>query len=451
MRHYLLLLFILFGCAPQPPIQPDLRPVTPAALEGADAAVLCQSAQNAADPLEKIEALEALNAAGASCAGFSISQALYVAYVHHAEQLSADGATNDARLAYETALNYTEIDSRARDALAAMAGEAAQSTDTCTEEQIAAAHEAMAAPAPDGGAFIALANGSLTINARPFTVRGVTYEARDYPGRRLLAQSTLEAVAPEMDLIAGARFNVIRVYLYHDVLFQCPDSGAVPIPAAFNRLDGLLRTAAERNIRVIMVLHHHMDVAGYTRSSDVSVQASYLVQRYADYSDILAWDVRDGGDIDYTERGVEREAVLAWLAGTVQLVRQHAPNHLVTAGWHSDAAATAPFVDFVSFQHYGSVDDLRQQIAVLRSQTAKPLLLAGVGYPTGKGDEIGQRDQLYNALLAADNNDLLGWVVFTAFDHPSSVCETCGRFGLWNTSYFPKLALEAPQTIIDGG
>ncbi len=322
---------------------------------------------------------------------------------------------------------------------------------TCDDATLTLARANMPTYTPSAGAFVRLENNVLVANNQAIAVRGVIYEPRDTPGERLFTASTAEAVAEELTLIADAGFNTLRVHLYHDALFQCPGDGAIPVPDAFTRLDALIRDAAARGLRLMLVLHHEPDLTTYPlydSPGHTTAQTEYLVRRYADEPAILAWDVRDSGDLDYTRGGIPREQVIAWLTRTTQALRQHAPNHLVTAGWNSDAAATAPFVDVVSFQQYGSTDELRQQIALLRTQTDQPLLLAGVGYPLVDGDELRQRDNLYEALLAAENNGLLGWAIFTAFDSPSDVCVECARFGLWNANYFPKLALDAPRQII---
>jgi endo-1,4-beta-mannosidase len=189
----------------------------------------------------------------------------------------------------------------------------------------------------------------------------------------------------------------------------------------------------------------------------------HILKRYRNEPTILAWDLRDAGDQDYLADGsqefkFDRETVLDWLMQTAILARQTDPNHPVTASWRSDIETTIPAVDFVSFQHFGHTAELRQRIADLKSQTDKPILLSAVGYSTFEGvDELIQRNLLYQTLDAAEGNALAGWVVWMAFDYPLSVtCDTPGclsedstlhHFGLWNTSYFPKMAVAAVEEI----
>jgi hypothetical protein len=245
-------------------------------------------------------------------------------------------------------------------------------------------------------------------------------------------------------------------------MFTCIGNGAVPLADAFLRLDLFIREASARSMKLILTLNDSPDLTTYplyTNPRHTVEQIAYIVTRYRDEPAIMAWDLRDGGDYDYL--GVDgfsgvfpRDTVLSWLAETALQVRQIDPNHLITASWQRDSEATVSLVDFVSFQHFGNIDDLRQRMASLMDSSDEPVLLSGVGYSTYTLDEQTQRTALQLALQATRTNGLAGWLIYTAFDTPLSV--TCTppdpqtlcpdgaayHFGLWNTSYFPKLALD---------
>lgn len=445
-------LLVLAACAPSPApaLQSDLRPATTVPTPDAtNTAALCTHLTDADSLSTRIDLLEALYMAKVTCDGLNTAEALYVAYTDYGEQLAARGRDREAQAAFTTALEYTPTDSRAADNLAVRTD--APTLTTCTDEESRIARAAVPAFINSNLAPVTVDGGTLNAGDEPFAVRGIIYEPRSAPGSLVWQNAATTTFDRELTLIAEAGFNTIRVYLHHDALFQCPGSGAVPVSAAISRLDSLIYTAANLQLRVIAVMNHEVDAPLlYGNAPHTTAQMIYLLERYAHEPTVIAWDMRDSGNADYTDGDTNRETVLAWLTQATQLTRRTAPNQLVTAGWRDDAAATAPIVDFVSFQQYGSLDDLRQQIALLRSQTTRPLLLAGVGYPQSAGDELGQRDQLYDALLAAENNNLLGWSVYKAFDHPNSVCDGCERFGLWNTQYIPKLSLDAPRVIISG-
>jgi hypothetical protein len=147
--------------------------------------------------------------------------------------------------------------------------------------------------------------------------------------------------------------------------------------------------------------------------------------------------------------------VLTWVAETAVLIREIDQNHPITAGWWQNALDTAPLVDFVSFQFYGEYAPFRQEIANLRASANRPILLTAIGYSTFTLDEVTQRNLLYQAFEEVNQNHLLGWLVYMAFDYPRTAtciepdCPGSGmvidHYGIWNTSYFRKLAVDAVE------
>jgi hypothetical protein len=319
---------------------------------------------------------------------------------------------------------------------------------------------------PTTGSYVRIIDGGFVLNNRPFTVWGVNYFPRDNPGAKFMTDTDVDFIGFELDLIRASGINTLRIFLRFDQLFTCPGNGAVPNAENFVRLDAFIRAAASREMKLILVLNEAPDLSIYplyTSPHHITDQLVYLLTRYRNEPTILAWDLRDGGDMDYLsevagESKFERALVLDWLTKTAILARQTDPNHPITANWHTDTEVTIPSVDFVSFQHYGDFDTLRQRIAVLKAETSKPILLSAIGYSTFDGlDETGQRNLLFQAFEAVQRNNLGGWVVWTAFDYPLTVtCEGEGclsedsamhHFGLWNTSYFPKMAVQAVREI----
>ncbi|MCA9913619.1 MAG: hypothetical protein KC496_09735, partial [Anaerolineae bacterium] len=79
------------------------------------------------------------------------------------------------------------------------------------------------------------------------------------------------------------------------------------------------------------------------------------------------------------------------------------------------------------------------------------------GYSTYSLDETSQRNLLYQTFEEVRHNDLMGWMVYMAFDYPRTVtctppdcpgeAQPINHYGLWNTSYFPKLAVDAVERV----
>lgn len=333
--------------------------------------------------------------------------------------------------------------------------------ETCTAEQV---QQAVLPPyIPAGSAvFVRLEAGQFTIGSEPFTVRGVNYFPANYPWRRFLTAVDRATLRAEFGLLRDAGLNTLRIFLWYDALFDCSGSGAVPKVENFARLDGAILEAAAHDFHLIVTLNdapNLTDYPLYEKPHFSALQTALIVSRYRDEPAILAWDLRNEGDIDYGSRDgplgqrFPREQVLDWLAAESARVRSLDNNHLITAGWLHDAAATALFVDFVSFHHWWDASDMRRRVAEIRAATDKPILMEEFGYSTYMVTPKQQAENITAVINAAETEKLLGWLAWTAFDFPLEV--TCWpqpcvdaenhehHFGLWHSDYVPKLAAEA--------
>jgi endo-1,4-beta-mannosidase len=333
---------------------------------------------------------------------------------------------------------------------------------TCSQEQIGAALvETGEYTTSTLAGFVQIDGQALTLNGTPYVVRGVNYYPSRYPWRRFLTETPTIVFRSDLRQMRQAGFNTLRLFLWNEALFQCPGSGAVPNPDNMHRLDSMLRVAGEEDFRLIITLNDLPDLVDYPLYSNpahIELQTRYLVERYRDEAAILAWDLRNEGDIDYgTHHAIvaraTKEQVLRWLGITAAQVRAIDSNHLITAGWLFDAEATAPYVDFISFHHWTSADELRSRIDAMRAATNKPLLLEEFGYSTQRVSFDEQAASIADVATTAETSGLLGWMVWTAFDFPTdrscypSPCQSPNNgehyFGLWTVDDTPKPALDA--------
>jgi hypothetical protein len=459
MKRLILLLLWLAACTPQLPNPANVTSVTAVpTVDMANPADLCQAAQHRSRDWEQtIEALQVLIENELDCGGnIPLETQLYTAYLAYGSQLEADRQRTEAQAVYEAAfaLNPTGIEAQER--LIGMRGYFQPTVippAECDADEVE-----LEDYTSSKGEFVRLGDAYFIFNGEPFYVRGVNYFPRDTPFRHFLTETELESVETEMALMQASAINTLRIFLYNADLFACPDTNAIPIIENFERLDGIIQLAAEHNLRLIVVLNNEPDLIYhplYTNPEWVEEQTRFIVERYRDEPTILAWDVRDRGDLDYRYGDFPREQVLIWVAETVVLIREIDTNHPITAGWWQNALDTAPLVDFVSFQFYGEYATFRQEIANLRASANRPILLTSIGYSTFTLDEVTQRNLLYQAFEEVHQNDLMGWVVYMAFDYPRTAtciepdCPGTGmvidHYGIWNTSYFRKLAVDAVE------
>jgi hypothetical protein len=457
--HLYLLVFWITACSPTPPInQSGLEAVTAVpTLNVADSGSLCAAVEAAweRDWPTAIRALEALETLQSSCGEIALQQQLYTAYTAYGVLLEQTSRHEQAIEAYQTALLHNGSGVEALEALNRLNVSVPSLPAPCDPVEIADSQAAVRDYVPSSGEFIRADGGEIFADDESFAIYGVNYYPRDTPWKRFLTTTEPASVETELDLLRNAGINTLRIFLWHEALFICPGDGAVPIAEGFARLDTIIQAATVRGFRLILTLNDLPDLSTYPLYNSprhTGEQMIYIVRRYREEPAILAWDLRDGGDVDYLNGIFEKTDVLEWLTRTAILVHRADPNHLITASWAEDTEATIPAVDVVSVQHFGDVASLRQRLAVLTELTDKPILLSAIGYSSYEMDEISQRNALQQALEAAQNNGLAGWVVWTAFDYP--LIATCvepncpsadsadHHFGLWNTSYFPKLSVD---------
>jgi endo-1,4-beta-mannosidase len=315
----------------------------------------------------------------------------------------------------------------------------------------------------DSRPFITLAADQFMAGDQPYTVQGINYYPKDYPWRRFLTETDTDAIRPEFDLMHDTGFNTLRIFLWNQALFQCDGRSILPVASAFRRLDATMQLATDYDFRLIVTLNDLPDVATlYDNPQHIQDQTQFIVNRYQSEPAILAWDLRNEGDIDYGSRNIlqtliPRTRVLEWLKDTSDLVRSIDSNHLITAGWLNEAHSTAPSVDFISFHHWTSPNELVNRIRALHLATSKPVLLQEVGYSTLHANITPdvQAEIIIQIIETSEAQNLLGWMIWTAFDFPitatcyPSPCQSPDNaehyFGIWTVDYTPKPAVEQIQ------
>lgn len=395
--------------------------------------------------------LDQLQADGVICGPESLDVKRYAAHFSYAVALENTGETDAAIEHYRTAL---AIDGRRQEALNALARLGALPTPTpptCNPSELPPYTPF------SSGTFASVDGSQIVLGEKDFFIRGVNYYPRHAPWEHFFTEGNLDEMAKELDLIADAGLNTLRVFLWYEPLFTCAPEEALPVPEIFAKLDKLIALASKRNLHLIVTLNDLPDLHFrplYTDWARYDAQTAFIVSRYRDEPTILAWDLRNEADLDYGARGdsgrFERESVLAWLTHTAEIVRTNDDNHLITAGWWGDAAETAAAVDILSFHHWTDAAELRSRIDALREQSSKPILLEEVGYPSwGEDGEAFQAETLKKVICTAEQSQVAGWLIWTAFDFApidSRPDSPEHHFGLWRPDLTPKPALDTLKT-----
>jgi endo-1,4-beta-mannosidase len=311
---------------------------------------------------------------------------------------------------------------------------------------------------PDESLFVQVRGNKLFLRDLPYEVRGVNYYPRNAPWHHFLTEAEISEVATELDLIKQAGFNTVRIFLWYEPLFICQPEDAIPNEKAFERVDEVIQLVKERSLYLIVTLNDLPDLVFrplYTDWDRYDTQTTYIVRRYRNEPAILAWDLRNEGDLDYgvrigDEARFEKEEVIRWLGHISNLVRQNDPCHLITAGWWGDPATTDQYVDILSFHHWHDILSLRSRINTYARNSSKPILLEEIGYHSwqeasrDRRSEEAQADLLNDAVELAEAEGIAGWVIWTAFDFVPQAGQPPNfehYFGLWRTDLTPKPAL----------
>lgn len=460
----LMLLASLIACTTSPlpsAVSPTSVPPPSPTLQLPSGVELCAALDAAwgQDWPRTLELLEALQQAAQPCGPEPLASKQYAASFSYGAFLEEQGQLEKAIRAYQAAFALNPQRREALDALARLERLPAPTPATCDPSiarrpPLPSYHPATEAP------YVTLHEGQLRVGDAPFRVRGVNYYPAQTPWARFLPETNPAGLERDMELLQQAGFNTLRVFLHYDALFVCEPEAAVPVPETFVTLDTLLQLAGERGLKVIVTLHDLPDLTYrplYTDWARYDAQTRYIVARYRSEPAILAWDLRNEGDLDYgardtTEARFSQEEVLGWLAHISALVRESDPHHLLTAGWWGDPLPTEPYVDLLSFHHWSDSAQLATRLNEYRARTNQPILLEEIGYhswataPTDARDEASQAVLLGEAVSLAEQPDIAGWVVWTAFDFTPAAGQPAiyeHFFGLWRSDRTAKPSLDA--------
>src|SRR5258708_16150010 len=190
------------------------------------------------------------------CNGDDPTLKLYPAYYNYGAWLEARGNVPDAIKAYRKAWAVNPRGGEAAKALGVRNVLTPAPPPTCPDKQVTDTLTAIPMYAPQmKSSFIRVKNSAFVLGNDLFHVRGINYYPVRAPWKRFLAEADLDKVAQELVLIHKAGFNTVRIFLWYEGLFDCPGSGAVPKVNALARLDGVLKLAAQHNLRVILTLN----------------------------------------------------------------------------------------------------------------------------------------------------------------------------------------------------
>lgn len=203
-------------------------------------------------------------------------------------------------------------------------------------------------------------------------MRGINYYPASTPWFEFWDNFSADTTIQDLKLAKSLDFNSVRIFLQYSVF------GKERVKEEMlEKLDTFLDIAEDQKIKVIVTLFDFpksYQLINYT-STDRHLES--ILTRFKDHKAILAWDVKNEPDLDFSNYG--EQVVTDWLAFAIRRARSYDPNHLITIGWSQpdQAHKLNEQVDFVSFHYYDEADQLTNSIRSLRSKAPGKKLVLG--------------------------------------------------------------------------
>ncbi len=279
-------------------------------------------------------------------------------------------------------------------------------------------------------------------------IRGVNYYPSDKPWLSFWSEFDIATIAHDFQQISSYDYNVVRLFVPYR---------KDPHQDLLSDISRCLNEAEKNNLKIVLCLFDFPD--GY-RPKLFPYHQYYLTQivnSTKDHSALHSYDLKNEADLDFKNYG--EDVVINWLRFVSSSVRNLAPTVPLTTGWSSgsDAPKVAEQLDYISYHHYGNLQDLASIDNSLKG-LEKPLVISEYGMSTHRwlGNAEEKQAQYLSEHEEYFQEKSVGHIVWTYTDYENVPSYVFGRkfwvknkqanFGLIKTDGNPKPYLRDRQS-----
>ena len=259
-------------------------------------------------------------------------------------------------------------------------------------------------------------------------IKGVNYYPQHSPWDTFGESFNSETLQSDFQIIRNMGLNTIRIFVQYD------DFGCANIPIEkLEKLNTLMSLASREGLGVIVTLFDFYNSYEQKKIDENRLHLIQLVNSIKNHSNLIAWDVKNEPDLDFSYHG--KEVVIDWLNEIMIEIRSLDPWHPITIGWSTPEAAhnLNDEVDFISFHFYKELSFLKQGVTLLREKTQKAIVLTEFGYSSYSklsnlfvGSEQKQA-QYYERAINTINEESLPFLFWTLYDFKKIPVQVVGE------------------------
>lgn len=317
---------------------------------------------------------------------------------------------------------------------------------------------ARVAPA-SAGDFVGVQGTQLMFRGKPIKLKGTNFYPKDTPWADMWRRWKGEDAKRDLLRAQEVGINSIRILVPYK-----PENGwtnkatGEVVPEYLDELRQMVQMAGELNMKVMIALFDFYDPYYDEKLPRPEAEARnklYLqgiVSAFKDDDRVMAWDIHNEPDQYkswYEARNISE--FVGWMDRMGAEIRRLDPGHLVTVGMSSfdnlfvadktgapplgkqaSGRTVADISDFLSFHSY-NVGNMDWQIAYIKGQANKPVVLQETGWPSGPPCQTPDYSEarqvfVYDAMIkAAKKGDLSGLMQWQLWDLKTGVSSGRGR------------------------